>query len=73
MRRRKPKSKAAKHIVAWVLHVFMHELGHHYDRINQKHLDSWKGEDYAEGFATSRFGQLFPDYVRVFGHPAITT
>jgi hypothetical protein len=23
-----------------LLHVFMHELGHHYDRIHQKHLDS---------------------------------
>jgi len=33
-------------------------------------LDSSKGEDYAERFATSRFEQLFPTYVRVFGHPA---
>ncbi|MBC8002377.1 MAG: hypothetical protein H7X97_07290 [Opitutaceae bacterium] len=53
-----------------LLHVFMHELGHHYDRINQKHLDSWKGEDYAERFATSRFDQMFPAYVGVFGHPS---
>jgi hypothetical protein len=53
-----------------LLHVFMHELGHHYDRIHQKHRDSSKGEDYAERFATSRFEQLFPAYVRVFGHPA---
>jgi len=53
-----------------LLHVFMHELGHHYDRIHQKHADSTKGEDYAERFATSRFGQLFPAYVAVFGHPA---
>jgi hypothetical protein len=48
----------------------MHELGHHYDRIHQKHLGSSKGEDYAERFATSRFEQLFPAYVRVFGHPS---
>jgi hypothetical protein len=53
-----------------LLHVFMHELGHHYDRIHQKHRDSSKGEDYAERFATSRFEQLFPKYVRVFGHPS---
>jgi hypothetical protein len=53
-----------------LLHVFMHEIGHHYDRIHQKHSDSSKGEDYAERFATSRFEQLFPAYVRVFGHPA---
>ena len=52
-----------------LLHVFMHELGHHYDRIHQKHRDSGKGEDYAERFATSRFEQLFPAYVRVFGRP----
>lgn len=53
-----------------LLHVFMHELGHHYDRIHQEHLGSSKGEDYAERFATSRFEQLFPEYVRVFGHPS---
>jgi hypothetical protein len=52
-----------------LLHVFMHELGHHYDRIHQKHLNSTKGEAYAERFATSRFEQLFPEYVRLFGHP----
>jgi len=53
-----------------LLHIFMHELGHHYDRIHQKHRDSSKGEDYAERFATSRFEQLFPAYVRAFGHPS---
>jgi hypothetical protein len=55
-----------------LLHVFMHEVGHHYDRIHQKHFDSTKGEDYAERFATSRFEQLFPSYVQVFGHPGRT-
>ena len=53
-----------------LLHIFMHELGHHYDRIHQKHLGASKGEDYAERFANSRFEQLFPAYVRVFGHPS---
>lgn len=52
-----------------LLHIFMHELGHHYDRIHQKHRNSSKGEDYAERFAKSRFDQLFSAYVRVFGHP----
>ena len=56
-----------------LLHIFMHELGHHFDRIHQKHLDSSKGEDYAERFATNRFEQLFPAYVRVFGHPSKAT
>jgi hypothetical protein len=54
-----------------LLHVFIHELGHHYDYIHQKHRGSTKGEDYAERFATSRFKQVFPEYVRVFGDPAI--
>ncbi|MBE0542045.1 MAG: hypothetical protein IH623_11705 [Verrucomicrobia bacterium] len=52
-----------------LLHVFLHELGHHYDYIHQKHRGSSKGEDYAERFATSRFEPLFPAYVHVFGHP----
>jgi hypothetical protein len=52
-----------------LLHVFVHELGHHYDRTHQKHLGSTKVEDYAERFATSRFEELFPAYARVFGHP----
>ena len=53
-----------------LLHVFMHELGHHHDRMNQKHRDSSRGEDYAERFATSRFDQLYPAYISVFGDPA---
>ena len=53
-----------------LLHVLLHELGHHYDRAHQKHFGSTKGEDYAERFATSRFEQLFPLYVQVFGDPA---
>lgn len=53
-----------------LLHVFMHELGHHHDYSHQKHRHANKGEDYAESFATNRFEQLFADYIRVFGHPA---
>lgn len=52
-----------------LLHVFMHELGHHFDRIHQKHRSSSKGEDYAEQFANSRFDHLFVRYVEAFGHP----
>lgn len=53
-----------------LLHVFMHELGHHWDRITQKHLNSKRGEDFAERFANRHFDLLYPDYVRVFGDPA---
>jgi hypothetical protein len=56
-----------------LLHVFLHELGHHYDKLHQKHHGSARGEDYAEKFATSRFNQLWPEYVRVFGDPAKET
>jgi hypothetical protein len=50
-----------------LLHIFMHELGHHFDRIHQKHIGSTKGEDYAERFAASRFEQLFPEcFVETF-------
>ena len=53
-----------------LLHVFMHELGHHYDKVHQKHLGASKGEDYAERFANSRFEQIYWQYVMVFGDPA---
>lgn len=53
-----------------LLHVFMHELGHHFDRIHQKHRRTTKGEDYAEQFANSRFEVLFPRYISVFGDPS---
>ncbi|MDX1951192.1 MAG: hypothetical protein SFY81_03360 [Verrucomicrobiota bacterium] len=52
-----------------LLHVLMHELGHHHDRLHQKHRGSTRGEDYAERFANSRFEQLYPSYVKVFGDP----
>jgi hypothetical protein len=53
-----------------LLHVFLHELGHHWDRTHQKHRDAKRGEDYAEKFANRRLDELFPAYVRIFGHPA---
>ena len=55
-----------------LLHVFMHELGHHHDRLHQKHRDSSRGEDYAERFALTRFERLLPEYVRVFGDPKMS-
>jgi len=52
-----------------LLHVFMHELGHHWDHTQKKHRRSSRGEDYAERFANRYFDELFPAYVRVFGQP----
>jgi hypothetical protein len=53
-----------------LLHVFMHELGHHWDMTHQKHRDATRGEDYAEQFANRHLAQLFPGYVRTFGDTA---
>ena len=53
-----------------LLHVFMHELGHHWDHTHRKHRRSDRGEDYAERFANRHFESLFPAYVHTFGHPA---
>ncbi|MCF7786035.1 MAG: DUF4344 domain-containing metallopeptidase [Prosthecobacter sp.] len=52
-----------------LLHVFLHELGHHFDRIHQKHLGATKGEDYAEHFANNLLAPLLPRYIQVFGPP----
>lgn len=52
-----------------LLHIFLHELGHHHDRLNQKHRNGSRGEDYAERFANNRLDQLFPAYVAAFGDP----
>ncbi len=54
-----------------LLHVFLHELGHHFDRIHQKHLGSTKGEEYAERFATSRFETMLQLYKSRFGDPQL--
>ena len=53
-----------------LLHIFLHELGHHHDAIHQNHHGAKRGEDYAERFALGRFEQMYPDYVRIFGNPA---
>jgi len=53
-----------------LLHVFLHELAHHYDEVNQKHHGASKGKDWVRRFATGRFRHLYPEYVCVFGDPA---
>lgn len=53
-----------------LLHIFLHELGHHFDRLTQKNCVSSRGEVYAERFASTRFELIYRDYIRVFGDPA---
>jgi len=57
-----------------LLHIFMHELGHHVERFGTWRglgiKKKWADEDYAERFANDRFETLYPAYVRLFGDPA---
>lgn len=53
-----------------LLHVFMHELGHHVDRMTTKQRTSGKrGEEFAERYADGLLDRLWPRYVQVFGDP----
>ena len=53
-----------------LLHVFLHELGHHVDRMQSKsQRSSRRGEPFAERYANELALVLWPDYVRVFGDP----
>lgn len=53
-----------------LLHVFLHELGHHVDRMESKgQRFSRRGEPFAEAYANEMCATIWPDYVRVFGDP----
>ena len=50
-----------------LLHIFMHELGHHRDRMTTKSTRaSARGENYAEGYAVAGEAQLWARYCREF-------
>jgi hypothetical protein len=51
-----------------LMHVLLHELGHHHDRMNTRsRKDCGRGEDYAEQYALQHADQLWERYFRVFG------
>jgi hypothetical protein len=53
-----------------LLHVFLHELGHHVDRMASKaQRESRRGEHFAEKYANELCSVIWPNYVRVFGNP----
>jgi hypothetical protein len=53
-----------------LLHVFLHELGHHVDRMTSKaQLVSRRGESFAETYANELCSIIWPAYLRVFGDP----
>jgi len=50
-----------------LLDVFLHELGHHHDRVTTKSKkDSSRGEPYAEEFARTMAAKLWPTYIKRF-------
>ena len=51
-----------------LLHVLLHELGHHHDRITtQAKWDAARGEPYAERYALRYEARIWGDYLREFG------
>lgn len=56
-------------IRAWqLLHIFLHELGHHVDRMTtRRRREISRGEDFAERFAFERERRMWPEYRRAFG------
>jgi len=53
-----------------LLHVFMHELGHHYDSLRYGPGEPRGGEQFAEDFANRHLDLLWPKYVAAFGDPS---
>jgi len=50
------------------MHVLLHELGHHHDRMTTRsQVDAGRGELYAELYANKYMDRIWEDYVRVFG------
>lgn len=51
-----------------LLHIFLHELGHHHDRMTTKRqLSTSRGEPYAEAYARRHEGLIWDRYLKVFG------
>lgn len=50
-----------------LVHVLVHELGHHHDRMTSpRHKDCTRGERYAEEYARRYEDRIWPAYCRVF-------
>jgi hypothetical protein len=53
-----------------LLHIFVHELGHHVDRMQTKQQEgSVRGEEFAEKYANEMLDRLWPAYLERFGDP----
>jgi hypothetical protein len=54
-----------------LLHILLHELGHHHDRISTRsQREASRGESYAERYAVEHGAQIWDRYVAEFGVPA---
>lgn len=49
-----------------LLHILLHELGHHHDRMTTKSKRHSRGEPYAEEYALRYMDRIWNDYIRVF-------
>lgn len=50
-----------------LMHVFVHELGHHYDRMmTKKKTHGSRGEKYAEEFGNEMADRIWTDFFRLF-------
>ena len=53
-----------------LLHILLHELGHHHDRMTTKSkLHSSRGERFAERYAINYADRIWESYVEEFGQP----
>ena len=57
-----PKAKAFV-----LMHVFLHELGHHHDFMQRRAISS--GETFAQDFAKRLENTIWPKYIEKFGKP----
>ncbi len=49
-----------------LMHILLHELGHHHDRMSTRSLRSSRGEPYAEAYALKHMESIWAAYVRRF-------
>jgi len=54
-----------------LMHIFLHELGHHVDKMRSKNQNRMKGgELFAENYANEKFDEIWPKYISKFGMPS---
>jgi hypothetical protein len=53
-----------------LLHIFLHELGHHVDKLRSRKKNIIRGgEEFAENYANQTLVEIWPDYCAKFGQP----